>query len=419
MLDLIRENIMKKTVEDIEVRGKRVLVRLDLNVPLDAQRRITDDRRIRAALPTVKRLIDGGGRLILMSHLGRPEGGPDDRVKLSLAPVASRLGELLGKPVTFVKECVGDEPAAVAASLQDGEVCLLENLRFHGAETIKDKKAADDAKLREQKDAFAGRLAGLADVYVNDAFGTCHRDNASMLTVPQLMEGKPRAVGYLVQKELAFLGEALSKPARPFVCVLGGAKVSDKLGVIRALMEKCDTILIGGAMAYTFLAAEGLDVGKSLVEPDLYDTARSLRRDAGERLVLPVDSVCASEIKEGVATQVCDPAIPRGMMGLDIGPKTIVQYQAVIREAKTIVWNGPMGVFETPPFDAGTMAVAAALADATAGGATTIIGGGDSAAAVEQAGLADRMTHISTGGGASLEFLEGKPFAPIDILDDA
>ncbi|MGB2986904.1 MAG: phosphoglycerate kinase [Phycisphaerae bacterium] len=409
---------MKKTVENIDVRGKRVLVRLDLNVPLDDQRRITDDRRIRAALPTVRHLIEGGGRLILMSHLGRPKGSADDRTRFSLAPVAARFAELLGKPVRLVGDCVGPEVGSAVAQMGDGDVCLLENLRFHEAETIKDKKAAEDIGLREQKDTFARQLADLADVYVNDAFGTCHRDNASMLTVPRLMEGKPRVVGYLVRRELEFLGEAVSNPLRPFVCVLGGAKVSDKLDVIRSLLTKCDTILIGGAMAYTFLAADGMEVGKSLVEPDLLDTARTLRAEAGNRLRLPVDSVVAAEIKEGVATEVCDRSIPAGQMGLDIGPKTIAAYKDVIATAKTIVWNGPMGVFETPPFDVGTLSIAASVAGATPNGVTTIIGGGDSAAAIDRAGLSDKMTHISTGGGASLEFLEGKSFAAIEVLDD-
>ncbi len=410
---------MKKTVEDVDVCGKRVLVRLDLNVPLDETQGITDDRRIRAACPTVRRLMDGGGRLILMSHLGRPKGDPDDRTRFSLAPVAKRLGELVGKPVPLVSDCTGDAAKTAVAGLNDGDVCVLENLRFHDAETIKDKKAAGDPTLRKAKEAFARELADLADVYVNDAFGTCHRDNASMLTVPKLMEGRPRVVGYLVQCELKFLGEAVSDPARPFVCVLGGAKVSDKLGVIRSLLTKCDTILIGGAMAYTFLAAGGTEVGRSLVEPDLYDTARDLRREAGNRLRLPIDSVVATEIRAGVATEVCEGAIPTGSMGLDIGPRTIAGYKDVIATAKTVVWNGPMGVFETPPFDAGTVAIAATLAEATDQGAVTIIGGGDIAAAVDRAGVADRMTHISTGGGASLEFLEGKPFAAIEVLDDA
>ena len=410
---------MKKTIDGIDVRGLLVLVRLDLNVPLDGNRHITDDRRIRAALPTLARLIDGGGRLILMSHLGRPKNDPDDRTRFSLSPVASRLSELLGKPVRLVNDCAGERPKAAVAELGQGDICLLENLRFHEAETIKDYKAAQDAALRERKEAFARQLADLADAYVNDAFGTCHRDNASMLTVPRLMQGKPRVVGYLVESELKFLGEAVSNPARPFVCVLGGAKVSDKLGVIHSLLDKCDTILIGGAMAYTFLAADGMNIGRSLVEADLFETARALRTKAGGRLKVPCDSVVAAEIKEGVATETCEGAIPAERMGLDIGPKTIAAYREVIATAKTVVWNGPMGVFETAPFDAGTIAVAAAIAEVTKRGTISIIGGGDSAAAIDRAGLADSMTHISTGGGASLEFLQGKPFAAIDVLDDA
>lgn len=411
--------MVKKTVDDIDVRGKRVLVRLDLNVPLDDSQRIADDRRIRAALPTVQKLIEGGGRVILMSHLGRPKGGPDDRLKFSLSPVASRLGERLRKDVVLADDCIGDSAISTVAGLSDGDVCLLQNLRFHDAETIKDSKAASDGTLRQEKDAFARQLASLADVYVNDAFGTCHRDNASMLTVPQIMEGRPRVVGYLVQRELEFLGGAISDPARPFVCLLGGAKVSDKLGVIRSLLTKCDTILIGGAMAFTFLAADGLEVGKSLVEPDRLDIARKLRREAGDRLRLPVDSVVATEIREGAPSEVCDGAIPAGRMGLDIGPKTIAIYCELLRTAKTILWNGPMGVFEVAPFDKGTVEMAQAVADATGRGAVSIVGGGDSAAAIDKAGLADKITHVSTGGGASLEFLEGKPFAAIDVLDNA
>ena len=409
----------KKNVEALNVRGKRVLVRLDLNVPLDAQQRITNDRRIRAALPTVERLREGGGRLILMSHLGRPKGEPGDRTKFSLTPVAIRLGELLGKSVPLIKETEPDAMAVATGRLGDGDVCLLENLRFNSAETIKDKKAAQDGALRRQKDDFARGLARLADAYVNDAFGTCHRDNASMLTVPQMMDGQPRVVGYLVERELKFLGQAVTNPARPFVCVLGGAKVSDKIAVIRSLMTRCDTILIGGAMAYTFFAAEGVKVGRSMVEPDSFEVARKLRADAGDRLRLPADSVVACEIAQGVATEVCEASIPADMMGLDIGPKAIAEFKDVIATAKTIVWNGPLGVFETPPFDRGTLAIAQSLADATARGATTIVGGGDSAAAVEKAGLADRMTHVSTGGGASLEFLEGKPFQALEVLDNA
>ncbi len=411
--------MMKKTIDDIDVRGRRVLVRLDLNVPLDAGRRITDETRLRGALPTIEKLREGGGRLILMSHLGRPEGDPDARRKFTLAPVAARLGELLKTEVALAPDCVGAAVRSAAMALRDGEVLLLENLRFHEAEQIKDKNAAKDAALRKKKDDFARAMAELGEVYVNDAFGTCHRDNASMLTVPMMMPGKPRVVGYLVQKELKFLGKTVSDPARPFVCILGGAKVSDKLGVIRALLGKCDTILIGGAMAYTFLAADGLEVGRSLVEPDLFPTARGLRHEAGDRLRLPVDSVVTEEIVPGAASQVCVGDIPEEMMGVDIGPQSIEEYRRVIAEAKTIFWNGPMGVFETAPFDGGTMFIARALADATDHGVMTIIGGGDSAAAVDKAGFAKRMSHISTGGGASLEYLEGKPFAPLEVLDEA
>jgi phosphoglycerate kinase len=410
---------MKKTIDHIDVRGKRVLVRLDLNVPLDKNGRITDDRRIRAALPTVRKLLGGGGRLILMSHLGRPDEEPGEKHKYTLAPVAQRIGELLRQSVPLLPDCVGPQVAALVSKMKDGDVCLLENLRFHEAETIKDKKAAEKPELRKRKDTFAWQIAELGDVYVNDAFGTCHRDNASMLTVPQLMPGKPRVVGYLVQKELKFLGEAVANPKRPFVCILGGAKVSDKLGVIRALLSKCDTILIGGAMAYTFLAADGTGVGKSLVEPDLFGTAKALRKEGGEKLRLPTDSVVATEIRAGAKTAVCGDVIPDGQMGLDIGPGTIAKFSNVVRAAGTVVWNGPMGVFETPPFDRGTVAIAKALAEATQRGAVTIVGGGDSAAAIDKAGVANQITHISTGGGASLEFLEGKRFAALEVLDDA
>ncbi|NOT01271.1 MAG: phosphoglycerate kinase [Phycisphaerales bacterium] len=409
----------KKSIDDITVRGKRVLVRLDLNVPLNDRGRITDDRRIREALPTVRRLLKDGGRLILISHLGRPTGNAAEDAEFTLRPVALRLTESLNRDVVFVDATVGDEVRRAVDGLTDGSCCLLENLRFHPAETIADKKAAKDGALRKEKDAFAAGLADLADAYVNDAFGTCHRDNASMLTVPQRMAGRPRVVGYLVQKELRFLGDALRTPKRPFVAILGGAKVSDKVGAIEALLGKCDTILIGGAMAYTFAAATGHGVGDSLVEPDRYELARSLLERAGGKLRLPTDSVVAKEIVRGAATQVCTGDIPSGMKGLDIGPATIKDYAAVLHDAGTIVWNGPMGVFETPPFEVGTMAMARAVADATDRGAVSIVGGGDSASAVEVAGVAERVTHVSTGGGASLEFLEGKPFAAIDVLDDA
>jgi phosphoglycerate kinase len=352
-----------------------------------------------------------------MSHLGRPEGTPD--AKYSLAPVAKRLGELLGQDVSLAPDCVGPEVRSMAESLRDGQCLVLENLRFHDAETIKDKAAKNDPALRAAKDEFARQLTDMADVYVNDAFGTCHRDNASMLTVPQMMEGKPRVIGFLIKKELEFLGGALTDPARPFVCVLGGAKVSDKIGVIEKLLPKCDRILIGGAMAFTFQAADEVPTGKSLVEPDFIKEAKRLKEMAGDKLSLPVDSVAATEISGSVPSAVVKGAVPDDMMGLDIGPETITEYEKVIAGAKTVVWNGPMGVFETPPFDRGTMAIARAVAQATDGGAVTIIGGGDSAAAIDVAGLSEKMSHISTGGGASLEYLEGKAFAPIDVLDEA
>ena len=408
----------KKTVADIDAAGKRVLVRVDFNVPLDKSGNITDDQRIVKALPTIRHLLEHGGRVILMSHLGRPKGGRGDNPELSLRPAAERLGELLGKRVTMVPDCIGPVATEAANLLLDGDCCLLENLRYHKAETIKDKKAAENPALKEDKTAFARQLADLADVYVNDAFGTCHRDNASMVTVPQLMGDKPKATGFLVKKELDFLGDALADPKRPFVAVLGGAKVSDKIGVIESLVSKCDTILIGGAMSYTFALADGEQVGDSLVEPDRLEDAKKLRALAGDKLMLPADSVVAAAIDSNAATQVCESSVPDGMKGLDIGPKTIEQYRKVLLGAKTIVWNGPMGVFETPPFDRGTRAIAEAVAGATDNGAVSIIGGGDSAAAVELAGVQSRVSHISTGGGASLEFLEGKPFQAIELLDD-
>ena len=387
----------KKTIADVDVAGKRVLMRVDFNVPLDKQTgQITDDRRIRQALPTIRNVLDRGGRLILMSHLGRPKG--QRQPKLSLTLTAQRLGGLIGQEVAILPDCIGEEVTKAVEGMQNGQCCILENLRFHKAEEVKDKQTDQ----LDEKKAFARQLADLADVYVNDAFGTCHRDNASMLTVPELMAGKPRVIGFLVDKELKFLGQAMESPARPFVAILGGAKVSDKLGVIKRLGEICDKILIGGAMAYTFFAADGKKVGKSLCEYDRLDDARQLRWQAGEKLRLPVDTVVAAE-----------------MEGLDIGPKTVEDYKREILAAKTIVWNGPMGVFEIKPFDRGTLAVAEAVAAATSQGAISIIGGGDSAAAVEGAGLADKMTHISTGGGASLEFLEGKPFKAIEVLDEA
>lgn len=409
----------KKTLADIDVKGKKVLMRCDFNVPLDNKLNITSDDRIVKAMPTIKAVVNGGGSLILMSHLGRPKGEPDP--KFSLAPVAKRLSELLGKQVVFASDCIGEDVENKAKALKAGDVMLLENVRFHKEETIKDKAAKEDKQLREAKDNFAKQLADLADVYVDDAFGTAHRDNASMYTVPAQMKGKPKVIGFLVEKELKYLGEAVSKPVKPFVAILGGAKVSDKIGVIENLISKVDKIIIGGAMAYTFLKAQGHKIGNSLCEDDFLDKANSLlaqAKDAGCEVVLPEDSVVAKEIKAGAENKVVLKDIEDGWLGLDIGPKSCALFAKTIAGAKTIVWNGPMGVFETTPFDKGTKEVAKAVAAATDAGAKSIVGGGDSASAINKLGLADKITHISTGGGASLEFLEGKKFVCIEILDE-
>jgi phosphoglycerate kinase len=392
----------KKTVSDIDVKGKRVLMRVDFNVPLEGSR-ITDDRRIAQALPTIKNVLDRGGRLILMSHLGRPKGGPEP--KYSLQPAATRLGELLGKPVKFASDSIGPEVEKQARELHDGEVLLLENVRFHKEE-------------EKNEPNFAAQLAKLGDVYINDAFGTAHREHASTFGVPQALAGKPRAIGFLIQKELKYLGEAVTKPARPFVAILGGAKVSDKINVIEQLLGKADVLLIGGAMAYTFFLAQGKEVGKSLVERDKVDLAKSLLAKAGGKIKLPVDTVISDKMTDDAVTSIVEGNIPADKEGFDIGPKTRELYKAEIAKAKTVIWNGPMGVFEKRPFAEGTRTVAQAVADATAKhGAVTIIGGGDSAAAVEQMGLADKVSHVSTGGGASLEFLENGHFSTLDILD--
>src|SRR5687768_5376301 len=424
----------KKTVADIDVKGKRVLMRVDFNVPLE-DGRITDDRRIVQAMPTIKSVIERGGRVILMSHLGRPKGGPE--AKYSLKPVAKRLGELVnecqavphphgeGRNVTdlhimkdpaekdantnarvrFVSDCIGPEVEKAANDLKDGDVLLLENLRFHKGEEKNDP-------------AFAQQLARLGEVYVNDAFGTAHREHASTFGVPQLLQGKPRSIGFLIQKELKFLGDAISNPRRPFVAILGGAKVGDKINVIEKLLDKADTLLIGGAMAYTFFLGQNKQVGKSLVEKDKVDLARELLGKAKGKIRLPVDNVISNEMTDSAKTSVVEGNIPADMEGFDIGPKTRKVYADEIAKAKTVVWNGPMGVFEKKPFAEGTRAVAQAVADATAkNGAVTIIGGGDSAAAVEQMGLADKVSHVSTGGGASLEFLESGHFSTLDILN--
>ena len=392
----------KKTVADVNVQGKRVLMRVDFNVPIEGGK-ITDDRRIVQALPTIKDVIGRGGRLILMSHLGRPKGGPE--AKFSLKPTAERLSQLLGKPVKFAEDCIGPAVGQLAGALKDGDVLLLENLRFHKEEEKNDPN-------------FARQLAKLGDVYVNDAFGTAHREHASTFGAAQAMAGKPRVIGQLIQKELKFLGEAISNPKHPFVAILGGAKVSDKINVIEQLLGKADVLLIGGAMAYTFFLAQGKQVGKSLVERDKVELAKGLLAKAGGKIRLPVDNVISDKMTDDAQTKVVEGDIPAEMEGYDIGPKTRALYKAEIAKAKTIVWNGPMGVFEKKPFAAGTKAVAEAVAEATGkNGAVTIIGGGDSAAAIEQLGLSSKVSHVSTGGGASLEFLENGHFSTLDILD--
>jgi phosphoglycerate kinase len=403
MLSREFDAMAKKTVSDIDVKGKRVIMRVDFNVPLEGGK-ITDDRRIAQALPTIKSVLERGGRLVLMSHLGRPKGGPEP--KYSLKPAADRLRELLpGREVKFAADCVGPDVEKAAAELKDGQVLLLENLRFHKEE-------------EKNEPGFAAKLAKLGDIYVNDAFGTAHREHASTFGVPQAMAGKPRVIGSLIQKELKFLGEAVSNPKRPFLAILGGAKVSDKINVIEQLLGKADTLLIGGAMAYTFFLAQGKEVGKSLVERDKVELAKQLLAKAGGKIKLPVDTVVASEMTDTAVTKIVEGNIPADLEGFDIGPKTRELYKAEIAKAKTVIWNGPMGVFEKKPFAEGTRQVAQAVADATAkSGAITIIGGGDSAAAVEQMGLSDKVSHVSTGGGASLEFLEKGHFTTLDILD--
>lgn len=399
----------KKTIADVDVKGKSVLMRVDFNVPLkDGQ--ITDDRRIESAIDTIKSVVDRGGKLILMSHLGRPDGIGTEP-EFSLKPAADRLGELLGKSVAFAADCVGDDVAAAASGLNNGDVLLLENLRIHKEE-------------KKGEEAFAAKLAALGDVYCNNAFGTAHRDHASMVAVPNAMKaaGKPCVAGFLLQKEIQYLLEAINNPRRPFVAILGGAKVSDKIGAITNLLDTVDTILIGGAMAYTFMAAEGKGVGKSLVERDRINDAKAILDHAGRAkadLMLPVDHVCGKDFSSMTDTQVSDEEVADGWMGLDIGPKTVTAYAEVVGKASTILWNGPMGAFETKPFHVGTQRIATEIAEATADhGATSIIGGGDSAAAIEQFGLADQVSHVSTGGGASLEMLEGNKFNSVELLDE-
>ena len=397
----------KKTVDDIQVKGKRVLVRCDFNVPMK-DGRITNDKRIVAALPTIQKLVKDGGKVILCSHLGKPKNGPEE--KFSLAPVAVRLSELLGQKVVFANDdnVVGENAKAAVAAMQDGDVVLLQNTRFRKEET-------------KNEETFSKELASLADAYVDDAFGSCHRAHCSTEGVTKYTS--PNVAGYLIGKELSIMGKALENADRPFVAVLGGAKIEDKLNVINNLLEKVDTLIIGGGMAFTFLKAKGYEVGKSLLDESKIDYCKDMMGKAaqkGVKLLLPIDTVCAAGFPDPIdgpveTTVVDSDKIPADMEGLDIGPKSRELFADAVKSAKTVVWNGPMGVFENPTLAQGTLAVAQAMADSEA---VTIIGGGDSAAAVEQMGLGDKMTHISTGGGASLEFLEGKTLPGVACLDE-
>ncbi len=395
----------KKSVDDINVKGKKVLVRCDFNVPLQ-DGKITDENRLVAALPTIKKLIADGGKVILCSHLGKPKGDP--KPELSLAPVAKRLSELLGQEVKFAADAnvVGENAKAAVAAMQDGDVILLENTRYRAEET-------------KNGEAFSKELASLCDVFVNDAFGTAHRAHCSNVGVTEFVDGDC-VVGYLMQKEIDFLGNAVNNPERPFVAILGGAKVSSKISVINNLLDKVDTLIIGGGMAYTFMAAHGEEVGKSLLEEDYKQYALDMEKKAeekGVKLLIPIDTTVADDFSNDANFKVVGRGeIPADMEGLDIGPKTAELFADAVKGAKTVVWNGPMGCFEMPNFAKGTIAVAKAMADLE--GATTIIGGGDSAAAVNQLGFGDKMTHISTGGGASLEFLEGKDLPGVVAADD-
>lgn len=401
----MEQTMNKKTIQQIDPAGKRVLVRCDFNVPLDGET-ITDNKRIVEALPTIRSLIERGGRVILCSHLGRPKGKADPRY--SLAPVARELERLLGQPVLFASDIVGESAHALADSLQDGQILLLENVRF-------------DPREEKNDPDFARELAGLAEVYVNDAFGTAHRAHASTAGVADYL---PAVCGCLIEKEIGFLGRALNAPERPFVAILGGAKVSDKIGVIRSLLQKVDSIIIGGGMAYTFIKAQGYEVGKSLCDDSKLDYCKEMMAKAqekGVKLLLPVDTACVENFPDPIdapveTTVVPVTAIPADKEGCDIGPETMKLFADAVKASKTVVWNGPMGVFENPTLAAGTLAVAKAMAESDA---TTVIGGGDSAAAVQQMGLGDKMTHISTGGGASLEYLEGKELPGIAVIQNA
>ena len=414
----------KKTVRDLDLKAKRVLMRVDFNVPLDGST-VSDDTRIRAALPTIRYVLEQGASLVLMSHLGRPKGSV--KPEFSLKPAVDALAELLGKEIAFASDCVGDDARAMANALKPGQVLVLENVRFHAEEEGKpalakdatdDEKAAAKAEMKTRQAVFAEKLAELGDVYVNDAFGTAHRAHASMAVVTKHFD--VCVAGFLLEKEIQYLGQAVANPERPFVAILGGAKISGKIDVITNLLDKVDTILVGGGMVYTFYKAMGLPIGNSLVEEDRVEMAKATLaevKEKGVNFLLPVDHVVADAFSaEASVETVGENGIPDGWMALDIGPKSIALFSAEVANAKTVVWNGPMGCFEMAPFAAGTVAVAQAVADADC---VSIIGGGDSVSAVNKSGLADKMTHISTGGGASLEFLEGKELPGIVALTDA
>lgn len=404
----------KLSVRNINVKGKRVLVRCDFNVPLDENLRITDDARITESLPTIEKLVNDGGRVILASHLGRPKGEPNP--KMSLKPVAERLSQLLGKNVPLAPDCVGPEVDKMVAALGDGDVLLLENVRFHKEEDEKPDKATGEFSAARTE--FARQMAGLAEMYVNDAFGTAHRDHVSTCGVTRFL--KPCACGFLIEKELQYLQDALENPKRPLVAILGGAKISSKIAVITALLDKVDTLILGGGMIYTFLKVQGHEIGRSLFEEETENVAHGLLgkfESSKADVVLGTDVLVADEFKAGANTRsVPLNAIPKDMLGVDIGPGTLKQFEEIIAKAGTVVWNGPVGVFEIDDFAKGTRGVAEALAKS---GAITIIGGGDSAAAIKKFGLKEKISHISTGGGASLEFLEGKVLPGIAALDDA
>lgn len=393
----------KKTIRDLDVKGKKVLIRVDFNVPQEADGSVADDRRIRSALPTIQDALQRGAAVILMSHLGRPKGDPIKDQKYRLDPVAARLDALLGGAIEVTKsdEVVGPATSNLAANLQPGQVLVLENLRF-------------DPREQKGDEAFGKQLRDLADIYVNDAFGTCHRADASMYAVPKQFPVGSRVVGFLVEKELKVLNDLLGNPGKPMVAVMGGAKVSDKIDFIEALLGRVDQLLVGGAMTYTFRKALGQSVGNSLVEADKLDLAKRLLDKAGGKLILPVDHLIADKPDATATVQVADD-IPNGCFGMDIGPKTIAKYSDIIRSAATVLWNGPMGKFEDAPFQAGTKAVAAAMAECKG---VTVVGGGESAEAVEKFGFASKLTHVSTGGGAFLEYVEGKPFASLSVIDE-